>query len=526
LLGIREILGWRKVHPSAIRPGRKVARTAVWIVVCVLGVTAVGGLAEITGDWNDDAVAYHLLGPKVWLREGAIRPVLDNSHTAFPQTLYGALLAIGGSRAPNFSSVLTLALLLAVCAAAGCRLGLDSGESWWMAALLATMPAVFAGSHECFVDGLYAAFVIAALRLAYDAHRWNEWAMLGLFCGFAMGTKYTGLIALPILIFCAIALRAGGGKTDWSNLAGKAGVAIGAGIVVAAPYYLRNWIVLGCPIYPPPPGYALVCSPKFMSAEVIANFQAYIRRRGAGLGRGLPAFLLLPYNLTYHTSNFHGAGGIGLCPLALGPMGVAAMRKNPLSRMTMLLSLLLTAAWFVTQQESRFLIPVYAIAAIYAVIGWRYARQSGRVWSRVMAATLVAVSAGYGAFMIGKASFPEVRAVFSPSYAASRRAHELPYLESFEYLNREPSVRRVLLLDGSVTPYYFDKPYLKPVGQWGERTLPGAPDAEQALAEVRALQATHVLDVVSTVAPFQVKEGAPGLRLVFEAPGQRVYLVE
>jgi hypothetical protein len=143
-----------------------------------------------------------------------------------------------------------------------------------------------------------------------------------------------------------------------------------------------------------------------------------------------------------------------------------------------------------------------------------------------MAATLVAVSAGYGAFMIGKASFPEVRAVFSPSYAASRRAHELPYLESFEYLNREPSVRRVLLLDGSVTPYYFDKPYLKPVGQWGERTLPGAPDAEQALAEVRALQATHVLDVVSTVAPFQVKEGAPGLRLVFEAPGQRVYLVE
>ena len=89
------------------------------IVLVVLALTAVAGTAEITGDWNQDAVAYHLLGPTVWLRDGIIRPVLDNSHTAFPQipeTLFAVLLAVGGSRAPDFSSWLIFGLLLLICA--------------------------------------------------------------------------------------------------------------------------------------------------------------------------------------------------------------------------------------------------------------------------------------------------------------------------------------------------------------------------------------------------------------------------
>src|SRR5216683_4750869 len=40
------------------------------VVAFVLLVTAFGGLAEINGDWEHDAIAYHLLGPKVWLHQG------------------------------------------------------------------------------------------------------------------------------------------------------------------------------------------------------------------------------------------------------------------------------------------------------------------------------------------------------------------------------------------------------------------------------------------------------------------------
>jgi hypothetical protein len=169
------------------------------IVLIVLVLTAVAGIAEITGDWNQDAVAYHLLGPTVWLREGVIRPVLDNSHTAFPQipeALFAVLLAVGGSRAPDFSSWLTLGLLLLICAGFAMRMGLTASQGWWVAAIVATMPAVYAGSHNCFVDGVYAALILAAARIGFDAENIREWAIFGVFCGLAMGTKYTGLLAL------------------------------------------------------------------------------------------------------------------------------------------------------------------------------------------------------------------------------------------------------------------------------------------------------------------------------------------
>jgi Dolichyl-phosphate-mannose-protein mannosyltransferase len=277
------------------------------IVLIVLALTAVAGTAEITGDWYQGAVAYHLPGPTVWLREGVIRPVLDNSHTAFPQipeTLFAVLLVIEGSRAPDFSSWLTFGLLLLICAGFGIRMGLKVSQGWWVAAIVATMPAVYAGSHNCFVDGLYAALVLAAARIGFDAENIKEWAIFGVFCGLAMGTKYTGLLAVPALaICCAFGLF---NRDQLSRTVGIRNlcVALAIAAAVASPFYLRNWILLGCPIYPPPPGYASFCTPKYFPSEAVQQFHNYIYKRGAGFGRGWLAFLKLPFNLTYHTAKF------------------------------------------------------------------------------------------------------------------------------------------------------------------------------------------------------------------------------
>src|SRR5262249_24112214 len=169
-----------------------------------------------------------------------------------------------------------------------------------------------------------------------------------------IGTKYTGLIAVPILGACILLLRLQDHPSP--DLAKKVATSIGVACLIGSPYYIRNWLLLGSPIYPPPPGYAPFFSPKYLSPEAISQFHAYIRQRGGGLGRGLLAFLLLPFNLTYHTSNFHGAGGIGLCPFALGPIGILSSRRNPELKVMVILAFLLTVSWFSTQQESRFLI--------------------------------------------------------------------------------------------------------------------------------------------------------------------------
>jgi hypothetical protein len=129
-------------------------------------------------------------------------------------------------------------------------------------------------------------------------------------------------------------------------------------------------------------------------------------------------------------------------------------------------------------------------------------------------------------FMLGK-NWPEgVRVVFSSKYAQEERNRDIPYLESFEYLNTSPSVRRVLILDRSVTPYYLDKDYVQPEGRWGERTLPGAISSLQALGNARELGISHILDVNSELGPFQVDEHSQGLSLVVDSQNQRVYRVD
>jgi hypothetical protein len=284
--------------------------------------------------------------------------------------------------------------------------------------------------------------------------------------------------------------------------------------------------MLGFPIYPPPPVASELFPVKYLSAASIASFHAYIYQRGAGLGRGLGALMLLPFHLTYHTANFHGAGGIGLTALAFGPFGLLAARREGFARGLAALGIALTTIWFFTQQESRFLIPVYVMGTVFAVLGWRYLQSAGSHLTRILCGTVIACSLLYGLFMIVSSRRVDIRRVLSPAFAEQYREEKVPHRRSFEYLNREPSVSRVLVLDPSVPVYYLDKPYLKPFGQWGERVLPEVRDATQALGEVHELKISHILDVRSSVSDFQVPENMAGAQLVFQAENQRVYRVQ
>jgi hypothetical protein len=132
----------------------------------------------------------------------------------------------------------------------------------------------------------------------------------------------------------------------------------------------------------------------------------------------------------------------------------------------------------------------------------------------------------YGLLMIVREQTENLHAVVSPNFAQLRRAREIPYLASFDYLNSDPSVKKILILDRSVPPYYSQKPYVKPVGQWGELTLPQISTGLEALPHARELHITHVLDVVSPVSAFQIEHPASNFELVFQSTGQRVYRVD
>lgn len=498
------------------------------IVAAVLAITAIGGLTEPVGDWGVDGVAYHLLGPKVWLRNEIVRPVPDNTNTAYPaaaEMVFAALMERGGQRAPGFSAVLTFGLMLLIAASLALRCGLDATAAWWAAALVATMPAVYEGAHSGFVDAIYAMFVLAAARIAFDAERTPHFITLGAFCGLAMATKYTGLLAMAALVVLAGWPGGNATATKRGEFGGRAAIAALVALAVAAPFYLRNWLLLGSPIYPPPASVATFLHVKYLSAEALRGFYAYSLSRGAGHGRSLLALLALPFNLTYHTADFNGGGGIGLAPLALAPLGVIAAWRDTFSQRLALLAAIFVLLWFVTMQEFRYLIHAYAIAAIFAVIGWNSITSFAGRRGAALGALVVVVSVLYGLTIIAGDRRSNMHSVFSPSYAAEQRNVEIPFVASFDFLNQNPDVTRLLILDPSVPPYYSNKDYLKPFGQWGERVLPNVETPSDALSQLGQQHISHILDVRSTVSGFRVPQNFPGLVLIFERPNQRVYLV-
>jgi hypothetical protein len=501
------------------------------IVFSVLLLTAVAGLAVPVGEMDtSDSIAYHYLGPKVWLREGVIRALPDEVLTYFPvvvETQYASLMSLGGERAPGFFAIVSLATILLTTASLAIRLGLDLSGAWWAAVIVATMPAVYFGAYMGLIDALFASFVLAAARMAFDAEQPGHYALFGIFCGFSMGTKYTGLVSWPLLIFCSFVISVWAYRRNTATVLKSLGISCLAAIAMASPFYLRNWILYDCPIYPPPPVLLHFFSPKDLSPAVIPEILESYRRTGQGMGGGFMNFLLLPFNLSYHTANFMaGAGGIGLVPWAFGPFGLIARRRDAFTKGVLLFAALQVAAWFVSVQVSRYFIHIYVISAIFGVFGWQYIARTVSRNARVLSAVVVAISILYGMFMIISNRAESAHAALSNSFEAKWRYEETPRRASFDYINSEPLVGKVLILDAGVAAYFIDKPYIRPFGRWGEQTLPGATDIPKVMAQLPSLNATHILDVKSKDGSFKLPEHPAGLTLVFERWDQRIYRVD
>jgi len=502
----------------------------VLIVMVVLLITAIGGFAEPVGDIKMDAIAYHFLGPKVWLRQGLIRPVLDESLTSFPaivETQFAALMALGGPRAPELFAILALTAMLLLAAGLARRMGLDAAGAWWVAALISTMPALYRGAFGGFNDVIYSGLVLAAARVVFDAETPGHHALFGLFCGFAMGTKYTGVLATAILFICAFLIAIANQRRQIMPTVKHLAVAGLIAVAVASPWYVRNWMLMGCPMYPPPPVLPRFFHVRYFPPEAVKEFHRQMLLEGRGMGVDLLSLFLLPFHLTYHPANFmNGAGGIGIVPLALGPFGLFGCQCDRLAKGLGLFAMVQTIVWFVTMQEARYLIHVYVIAAIFGVCGWRHVVRVSRLVGPVLSGLVVATSVLYGLFMIGSARIDDVHAAVSRSFEEKRRSAEIPYVDSFSYLNNESSVTKVLILDPLVPPYYLDKNYVKPIGRRGEEVIPDATDLQQVLMDVPRLHASHVLDVRSAKATFRILDHPGNLTLVFERTDQRVYRVD
>ena len=277
------------------------SRSVTIYLLIVLGLALIIALLPPTS-W--DALFYHLKGPKLYLEAGRIIGGIDIPHLSFPalfEMLFTLAMGLRGDVAAkllHFSFIPWLIALVYLISRDwfaptenteakenfsqismsyfddAQHKPVANKNGWTAVLILISMPMVLNLGAQAYNDLPLAFYQVAALVALL---RWRQgeqtgWLILsGVFAGLAMGLKYTSFVA-PLVLAGVVAwhywdkgnqrldrlkeppplrLRPTEGRTSALKKAFRPLLILTlATILVALPWYLKNWAFTGNPVYP------------------------------------------------------------------------------------------------------------------------------------------------------------------------------------------------------------------------------------------------------------------------------------
>ena len=473
-------------------------KAAAWAAGLFLGIIAglslLEALAPPSGaDW--DGLSYHLAVPKIYLRAARIYYLGWMSHSNFPFTwemLYAVGLMLQGARLAKLFHWLAGALAAAAAyfvarQASGRRAGVLAA-CCFAAAPLAGWEATVAGND--LAASLYTLLALGAL-LHWHRSGDKRWLWLcGALAGLAAGCKMTALLLITFLV-PAVLVQGTSGK----RLRHAVQLAVIA-LVIASPWYVKSTMWTGNPVYP---FFYELFGGKYWSAEAAALYRQ--EQLSFGMGRGLAALLLLPWNLTMHGNKFSNwpERTFTIATQSLGPLLLALVPMFWLRRLSrgekalLAYCVIALVAWFWMSQHIRYMLPTAAILCVLAGIGADKAAQAGTgkvVGAAYAAAALWAVLVlGLGAL----GSFPAALGLESEPRYLARTLDEYP---AVKMVNSLPAEAKVIMY-GETRGFYFDRDYM-----WGNHhhemlLYDRMADVRQLIGGYRSMGVTHVLVTAS-----------------------------
>lgn len=359
-----------------------------WLFVAGVAIAVLFALVSVlapsdTVEW--DSLAYHLAVPKLYIQAGQIYPITYIHHSNFPGAvdyLYIWGLVWGGEAgAKSFTLAFHLFGLLAIFGLT--RQIYGKMEAWWAALAWTTVPLVLWLSGTAYIDvqnGLFAGLGILFAAL-WIRERTSNWAWLsGILLGLATGSKYTGLqtifaVGVVIVIASILAKRSNPGSTATAR--GLVTVC-GLALLIASPWYVKNTIWVGNPVYP--------FFYKQLGGKNWAAWNADIyqnEQQSFGAARATPDGKIEPQRighailgLAYQPGRYINPGqtaGQGFLTGSVGFAVIGAMllwlisgRAGPLESSVLGVTLLSLAMWFVLSEQSRYIIALAVPLSVLA----------------------------------------------------------------------------------------------------------------------------------------------------------------
>jgi hypothetical protein len=363
---VEEIIGFKNTWSSFSLIKRVVFSAGVLALLLAL-------FQAFTPPWDYDGLAYHLQGPRLFLEVGRIIPIPENWFSYYPSTwemLYMLGMGLGSDIFARLIHFSTLILFLLATYAFGRRFLPKSG-GWLAAAILVGIPILPLWGNAAYTDIAWALFqfLAIALFLVWIKER-NPWllGLSGVIQGLALGSKYLALTGAGILLVFVLwySLRDEGKWTGWKT-AIRNGMIFGlATLIVALPWYLKNYIWTGNPVFP------LYFPQHVIDPTQLQVWMDYVN--SFGTGKNWYDYLLLPFNLYLQHDKFGTfMGSMEMpSPLFLFALAYPWLRKSidTEARKTLDgLGFILISQfifWAVGSHQNRFLLPLFPGLSILA----------------------------------------------------------------------------------------------------------------------------------------------------------------
>ncbi|MDE3091098.1 MAG: glycosyltransferase family 39 protein [Chloroflexota bacterium] len=219
-----------------------------WLAAFIVATLALASFVALTPTLAWDAQLYHLYGAKLALAQGRIGvppDILSLSDPSLVEMLYLAAMALKGDGATALIHLGYAALTLGALLALSQRF-FATRVGWMTGAIVLAVPSFLLVSTWPYNDAALAFYAFGALFAVLIAKESLEarWFILaGVFIGFAVGIKYTALLVAVALAAVLWSRDKRVGSGNWVRV-------FVTGALVGAPWYLRNLVFVGNPIYP------------------------------------------------------------------------------------------------------------------------------------------------------------------------------------------------------------------------------------------------------------------------------------
>ncbi len=434
----------------------------------LLGLISLIGVITPSTSLDWDSIAYHLAVPKLWIQQGHASSISYIHHSNFPGAVdswftVGELIG-GQTAAKTFTWWFTVYGAIAISGFIRDRF--NATAAWLCTIAFASIPMVMWESGTAYIDvanGLFAGFGFVFAAQYIEKREKADLILAAVLLSFAAGSKYTGLQAIFIASLVVLLLINKADKLGAVKMGGLAAV-------LSSFWYIKNWILVGNPVYPFFFGVFGGKNWDKFNGDIYADEQKTFGYHGiANLGQSLFGLVTSPGRFTNPQpaiGNGFAFVSLGFAVVAGAVIGIVRGLTSKFDKSLALMILLQLVAWFALSQQSRYILTLVVPMLYFVAIALEWKPMSklvmGAVTLQVIASIWVSTN-GSSMFaerlpvLIGAFTRDEFLGGFKREDGSLDKGHVDTYALS-KAINADPNITKVALFD-EVFGYYLDKPY-------------------------------------------------------------------